>query len=79
MTYRALAARASACVEVPITFTGADLGAVKMCGRIALEAAVNIVSLRRLGRTAAGRTERPVVFPVGPRRDVAALASEARG
>ena len=54
-------------------------GESKMSWGIALEAAVNIVSLRRLGRTAADRTERPVVFPVGPRRDVPALASETRG
>ena len=78
MTYRALLSGHSV-IEIPIVFRDRIEGESKMSWGIALEAAVNIVSLRRLGRTAAGRTERPVVFPVGPRRDVAALASEARG
>jgi hypothetical protein len=75
MTYRALLA-GSTVHEVPITFRDRVEGESKMSWAIALEAAVNVVGLRRMGaRTAIGQRA-PVVFPVGPRRDVAALAVE---
>ena len=44
---------------------------------IALEAAVNSSACGGWGRPPPAARS-PVVFPVGPRRDVAALASEAR-
>ena len=77
MTYRALLA-GSTVHEVPIAFRDRVEGESKMSWAIALEAAVNVVGLRRLGARTAGGAQAPLVFPVGPRRDVAALALEAR-
>jgi dolichol-phosphate mannosyltransferase len=76
MTYRALLA-GSTVHEVPIAFRDRVEGESKMSWAIALEAAVNVVGLRRLGARTAVGAQAPLVFPVGPRRDVAALAVEA--
>ena len=68
MTYRALLAGHSV-REVPIVFRDRVEGESKMSWDIALEAAVNVVGLRRLGRDAAARAE-PGRLPRGaaPRR-----------
>ncbi len=65
MTYRALLAGHSV-MEVPIVFRDRVEGESKMSWSIALEAAVNVVGLRRLGKTAAGRAEHPCGLPRGP-------------